>query len=54
LSTTNSTWTVPGSNTGLRLRRRATNCLSNGTTLNHQLHQREHRLRIFLWYFIYL
>jgi hypothetical protein len=31
-----------------RLRRRATNCPNNGTTLNHELHQREHSLRTFL------
>jgi hypothetical protein len=34
--------------------RRASNCLSNGTTLNHKLQQREHCLRIFLCYFISL
>jgi hypothetical protein len=54
LSTTNPTWTHPESNTGLRLRRRATNCLNNGTTLNHKLHQREHCLRMFLCYFMSL
>jgi hypothetical protein len=53
-STTNPTWTDPGSNPGLRAGRLAANRLSHGTTLNHKLHQREHCLRIFLGYFISL
>jgi hypothetical protein len=31
LTTTNPTWTDPGSNPGLRVERPATNCLSHGT-----------------------
>jgi hypothetical protein len=34
LSTTNPTWTVPGSNPGLRGERPATNRLSHGTAVN--------------------
>jgi hypothetical protein len=52
LSTTNPTWTDTGSNPGIRSGRPAANRLSHGTTLNHKLHQREHCLRILVWYFI--
>jgi hypothetical protein len=37
LSTTNPTWTEPGSNPGLRGGRPATNCLSHGTALTRGL-----------------
>jgi hypothetical protein len=37
LSTTNLTWTDPGSNPGLRGERPATNCLSHGTAINTSL-----------------
>jgi hypothetical protein len=37
LSTTNPTWTDPGSNTGLRGGRPAANRLSNGTATNFQI-----------------
>jgi hypothetical protein len=35
LSTTNPTWTHPGSNPGLRGERPATNSLSHGTAITH-------------------
>jgi hypothetical protein len=50
LSTTNPTWTDPGSKPDLRAGRPAANRLSHGTALNHKSHQREHCLRIFLCY----
>jgi hypothetical protein len=37
LSTTNPTWTDPGSNPGLRGERPATNRLSHATALEHEL-----------------
>jgi hypothetical protein len=37
LSTTNPTWTDPGSNPGLRGGRPAANCLSHGTACNAEL-----------------
>jgi hypothetical protein len=42
-STTNPTWTDPGSNPGLRSERPATNRLSHGTaeTCYYQAHKRE-------------
>jgi hypothetical protein len=54
LSTTNPTCIEQGSNSGLRAGRPAANHLSHGTALNHKLHQREHCLRIFLCYFMFL
>ena len=42
LSTTNPTWTDPGSNPGLRGERPATNRLSHGTAMSHLLMGKTH------------